>query len=197
MKVFLGVFLGVLVLGWIGYRIVRKKLRQLSREALGGVSLSSALGAAGLAAAAVQEDAGPKSLNGADSLLLPRIREDFPDFDPELMKTYARQALQEKFKSKQALTIYNVVMAKYDRAGVQKSILLQASLSWQEGGRVEQKRYLLRYAYQVQGSSATVAANCPNCGSPIAYGQTVCEYCGSGLTGIMKAAWSFTEIREG
>lgn len=136
----------------------------------------------------------PRSLNGCDSLLLPQIRKDFPDFDPELAKTYVRNYLKENLSAHSGLTIHNVVIAKYLRSGAQKCIVFQAALCWPEGGRKIQKRYALNYTYLLQ--DGTTAANCPNCGGALGYGERECPYCGSCVANSLANNWTFTDMKE-
>lgn len=188
---FLGGFLAVALGGFLIYRRIRRKLQQLSSHLFGTRDLMQALKDADLTA----QDT-PRSLNGCDSILLPQILEDFPDFDITLAKTYARKTLKEHLRHKQNVKIHNVVIAKYLQAQVQKTIVFQAAVAYTENDRTHQTRYELSYAYVVEGQSATVAANCPNCGGALTYGETTCPFCESRVTNVMSASWSFTHIQE-
>lgn len=138
----------------------------------------------------------PRSLNGCDRLLLPQILKDFPDFDENLVKTYARQALTEKYGNENGFTLYNVVISRYLRTGAQKTVVLQAAFSTKSGIKTLQRRAELHYTYLLSGSSQTVAANCPNCGGALGYGITVCPYCDSRVASVLGNAWKFVEITE-
>lgn len=138
----------------------------------------------------------PRSLNGCDRLLLPKILKDFPDFDIHTAKSYAKDYLREKLGSREGFTIYNVVISQYLPTGAQKTIVFQAAISYRENSSLLQKRYDLRYCYQLAGSDETVAANCPNCGGALGYGVTVCPYCDSRVTSPLGNSWNFTEIEE-
>lgn len=137
----------------------------------------------------------PRSLNGCDSLLIPQILKDFPDFDGNLAKTYVRDYLKKTLSEHPELTIHNVVIAKYLRSGAQKCIVFQAALCWTEGGKKVQKRYELHYTYLLQGDSE-VAANCPNCGGALGYGVRQCPYCDSRVANVLGNKWTFTEVKE-
>lgn len=136
----------------------------------------------------------PRSLNGCDSLLLPQIQKDFPDFDVSLAKTYVRDHLKEMLSDRSGLTVHNVVISRYLRSGAQKCIVFQAALSYQDNGRKVQKRYELNYTYLLP--SGTTAANCPNCGGALGFGQRECAYCGSAVANALANNWTFTEVRE-
>ena len=137
----------------------------------------------------------PRSLNGCDKMLLPKILKDFPDFDVTLAKTYVKDYLNEQLGNHTDLTIHNVVIAKYLKSAIHKTIVFQAALCWTENGTTLQKRYELNYTYMVTGDSE-VAANCPNCGGALGYSNTVCPYCDSRVANALKNTWKFTEMKE-
>lgn len=173
------------------YQVLRRKVRSASRQIFGTedvISLMKEIDA--------EAENTPRSLNGCDSLLLPKILKDFPDFDVTLAKTYAKNALKEKFGSKDGFTIYQVVIARYLPSAVQKTIVFQAAVSWRDGGKLQQKRYDLYDTYLLSGGSDSVAANCPNCGGALGYGETVCSFCGSRVANVLGNVWEFTEIKE-
>ncbi len=188
---FWGGFLAVAIAITVITLIVRHKIRRFSQQVFGSPHLLKSLQEVD-----TLQDHSPRSLNGCDNLLLPKILKDFPDFDVNLAKTYARDTLMEKLSDKNALTIYNVVIAKYLPSAVQKTIVFQAAASCREEGELRQMRYDLHYTYLVKGSDESIAANCPNCGGALGYGVTVCPYCGSRVTNPLANAWHFTDILE-
>jgi len=148
----------------------------------------------GILSAELELEESPRSLNGCDSLLMPQIQKDFPDYDPELAKTYVRGYLKDQLGHHPGFSIHNVVIAKYLRSGAQKCIVFQAALCWLENGRKLQKRYALNYTYMLP--DGTTAANCPNCGGALGYGVQECPYCGSRVVNALKNTWTFTEMKE-
>lgn len=188
---FLAVALGITVIAIV----VRRKFRSFTRKVFGNV-----MGTADIVRVFseletdVQET--PRSLNGCDSLLLPRILEDFPDFDVTLVKTYVRDYLKDNLGSQEEFMIYNVAIAKYLRSGAQRTIVFQAAVSWKEDGTRTQKRYDLHYTHLLSGPDTAVAANCPNCGGVLGYGETECSFCNSRVANVLKNCWEFTELLE-
>ena len=89
----------------------------------------------GILSAELELEESPRSLNGCDSLLMPQIQKDFPDYDPELAKTYVRGYLKDQLGHHPGFSIHNVVIAKYLRSGAQKCIVFQAALCWLENGQ--------------------------------------------------------------
>ena len=168
-----------------------KRLRSFSRSVFGTSDLLK-----GLESVDSIAEASPRSLNGCDSLLLPQILKDFPDFDIHLAKNYLRQTLTERFGHKPGFRLHNTAIARYLPSGAQKTIVFQAALSWQENGKTQQKRYDIHYTYLLTGSDETVAANCPNCGGALGYGETDCPYCGSRISSILGNTWQFTQFLE-
>lgn len=167
--------------------LVRILLRLFSRYTFGSPRLLESL---------QEEDPGPRSLNGCDSLLLPKILKDFPDFDAHMAKTYVRDQLQQRYGQRDSFRVHNVVICKYLPASLQKTVVFQAAFSYLENGRICQKRCELHYTYLLRGSTDTVAANCPNCGGALGYGVSVCPYCDSRVTNPMGSSWQFTRITE-
>lgn len=188
---FFGGFLAVA--GGIGLIVyfIRRRVRRFSREVFGQEDLLAALSQIDSEA-----DNTPRSLSGCDSLLLPQILRDFPDFDVNLAKTYARSHLKKTLSGKEDLTIHNIVIARYLPSAAQKTILLQAAVSFRESGKICQKRYDLSYCYLLPGSDASIAANCPNCGGALGYGVSQCPYCGSRVANALGNSWEFTEMKE-
>lgn len=183
---------GAVLLGIGGiYLGLRRKVRRFSREVFGTSNIFQ-----GLKEVDTAHLQSPRSLNGLDSLLLPKILEDFPDFDHNLALTYAREYLTQQLKDLENMTIHRIVLSKYLRSLSQKTIVMQAAVSCTENGQPSQKRYELDYTYILHHSSASIAANCPNCGGALGFGVTDCPYCGSRVANVMHNTWKFTALRE-
>lgn len=182
-----GVALGI---GGI-YLALRTKVRRFSRDVFGTSNIFQGLKQADTAHLQSQ-----RSLNGCDSLLLPKILADFPDFDHNLALTYARGYLTDQLQSLENMTIHRIVFSKYLRSLAQKTIVMQAAVSGLEEGRLRQKRYELDYTYILDESRQHIAANCPNCGGALGFGITDCPYCGSRVANVLKNTWRFTALRE-
>ena len=191
--IFLAVLGALVVLGLLGGLYLRRRIRRFSRMAFGTPDLL-----AGLARVETEAETAPRSLSGCDSILMPQILRDFPDFDPDMAKTYARRALEEHLTGKQEVRIHRVVFARYSPSAAQKTIVMQASAQYREEGRLTQRRYELQYTYLLQGKygDTAAAANCPNCGGAIGFGQKQCPYCGTRMAVLLPGAWKFTDIRE-
>lgn len=181
---------GFLAVGF-GILWLARRLRSFSRSVFGTSDLLK-----GLQSVDSLTEESPRSLNSCDTLLLPRILKDFPDFDVHLARNYLRQALTKRYGDKTGFRIHNTAIAKYLPSAAQKTIVFQAALSWQENGKTLQKRYDIHYTYLLTGSDETIAANCPNCGGAIGYGESVCPYCGSRISNILGNTWQFTQFLE-
>lgn len=168
---------------------IRRRLRRFSSEVFGNEDLLRAL-------TDLEVEQAPRSLNGCDSLLLPQILEDFPDFDPVMASSYVQEELTSRFGNQDSFTIHNIVIARYLPYEVQKTIVYQAAVSWSEDAETLQKRYNLHYTYMIESSSEAVAGNCPNCGGALGYGETECPYCGSRVSHVLGNCWKFTEVLE-
>ena len=186
----LAVFLAIVVLGLMGFYYVRGRIRRTLRQFTGSGDLGKILNQ-------VQEDAmeTPRSLNACEKSVIPRIAQDFPDFDLHMAKTRVREYLQEHYGDRRDYTLYNVVVSDYLDSPLQKSVVFQAALSWVEAQKC-QKRMELKYTYLLKSGSSTVGSNCPNCGATLAYGQRDCPYCGSRVINVQGNNWGITECRE-
>ena len=187
----LGAFLASVIVVMVIVRKIKRKIRSFSKQLFGTTDLVGALKEVDTTAMNT-----PRSLNGCDSLLLPKILRDFPDFDVNLAKTYVRNELNRRFGNKQNFRIHNVVISKYLSTGFQKCIVFQAATCHRENQRTVQKRYDLHYTYILPTEDTSVAANCPNCGGTLEFGQTTCPFCDSLVANVMGNTWEFTEVRE-
>ena len=186
-----GGFLGGAAVIWLIFRWIRSRIRSFSASTFGDPDLLNALKDIDT----IAEDT-PRSLNGCDSLLIPRILQDFPDFDINLTKTYIQTELRNRYGSNPDYQFYRLVVARYLPTAVQKTIVFQAALAWTENGQKKQKRFDIHYTYLLGGSEGTVAANCPNCGGTLGYGETQCSYCGARVAHVLKNSWTITKIEE-
>ena len=187
---FWGGFAAVLLGLGIAGLALRRRVLTLWRSMFGSMSLQTVIRLAG------EQEEGPRSVSGLDRLLLPQILKDFPDFDVTQAKTQAKEYLKQQLSGHSGFRIHKVVISRYLTARTQKTVVFQASLCWQEGGKTVQKRYALHYAYLLPSEDPTVAANCPNCGAALGFGQTTCAYCGSRVVNVMAGTWQFTSLLE-
>lgn len=188
---FAGAFCATALCFYILYRILRNAFRRFSRKIFGTANLMEAL-----SEISVESEQSPRSLSGCDSLLLPKILEDFPDYDPVYTKTCVRKYLEKCFGMNEDFQIYNVVICRYLPSAAQKTVVFQAAVSWLEEGHRCQKRYELNHTFLLDQSAGAVAANCPNCGGAMGYGKQECPYCGSRVANTLKNTWEFTQLTE-
>lgn len=145
-----------------------------------------------------QFDDRPRSLNGCESIYLPEIRKDFPDFNTTSVYTDAKRALEELLSDKKSLKIHRVVISGYDRTLYEKTVILQAALQYEENGLLLQKRYIMLYSYFLNKNGTTLTSNCPNCGAPISDSSLkACPFCNSLLVNPLGGEWKFADIEEG
>lgn len=134
----------------------------------------------------------PRSLSGKDSLLLPKILRDFPDFNVTFAKSEVRKKLTELFGDFLDFKVHNVVISDYK----DHTVVFQAAFGYIDGLRTVQKRYELNYTFAAKVDGVTTV-NCPNCGAPVSSATaTVCEYCDSRLVNALGNSWDFTDIYE-
>lgn len=173
---------------------IKREVRSISQAAFGTTDLIQ-----GFKNAELEAQQTPKSLAGMDSIYLPKIKEDFPEFNVDVAKNDVRHELRKHLKDKQSVKIHNVVIRDYKKHKFESVIVMQASAEYIEGGRKLQKRYNFNYVYALVGSltDGNIAAVCPSCGGPISDTTlTNCEYCGSRLVNIIEQSWKVKDIVE-
>lgn len=196
MDLFWGAFLGVIVIVVIAIIVLVIKFRRLYRNNR-SVRLLTGF-AKGIASGELDFEVPeePKSLNRCDSLLIPQIVHDFPDFAPERAKNIFRSYVKKHYKNAPDFTIYSVGMSRYLTAGLNKTIIMQAACSYTKNNKKVQIRVEADYIYSVHTDDENIASNCPNCGGAIGYGMVNCPYCGSHVSNVMSNTWEFKNIRE-
>lgn len=153
----------------------------------------------------------PKSLSGMTSVLLPKISEDFPDFNWAEIKDMLEDEIKERLKDSGAEDIYihRSVISEYNKYKNNISITTQTGLKYkkdvisQSGHRMYiQSRYTAEIIYMQdlsdKGESDKLdMLNCPNCGAPIKHNKSkICEYCNTGFTELNVRAWSIESLKE-
>ncbi|MDD3242425.1 MAG: zinc ribbon domain-containing protein [Eubacteriales bacterium] len=190
---FLGGFAAAALAVWAVVAFVRSKIRRFSRQTFGMENLADALGELDNAA-----DQQPKSLSGGDSLFLPRILKDFPDFNVDTAKARVRDGLLQTLEGKQNPIIHRIVISDYRRTALERTIVFQAALQYDEGGAARQKRYCVHDSYLLPAvETSGQALVCPNCGAPIAdTAASHCTYCDARLVNITGNSWKITQSFE-
>ena len=152
----------------------------------------------------------PRSLSGMDSLLLPKIARDFPEFSWNEWRVRIEDAVRAESEGKSAdgtAKLYKTVIARYHKNEGTCSILAETNASYlpvDESGNAmplrkqsvfETELIYVQDADKVQGKAFGV--NCVNCGAPVKMlGQKSCPYCGTGLEPINLRVWTIASVRE-
>ena len=142
------------------------------------------------------QQAQPRSLSGYEPTLIPLIRRDFPDFDPQISKNKVRDYLREQFREHKDLKIHNVVISQYLTDSLQRTIVFQAAVGWRDSAAPVEKRYDIHCSYLLPQKGFAIAANCPNCGATLGFGEVECPYCGSRVVNPLSQKWEFTQLEE-
>ncbi len=172
--------------------IVRAVKRQTARARS---FIRQLLNAAGTEQMAEQK---PKSLSGADSIFLPRILKDFPEFNLSNVKRTVSEYIKNQLSDRGRVTVHNIVIKNYTSAGISREIVFQAAVEIEKQGRKEQRRYCVVYNFSPESKGdGTLAANCPNCGAPLSStAGEVCAYCGSRSLNVLSNKWKIVDMYE-
>lgn len=140
----------------------------------------------------------PKSLSGADSIFLPRILKDFPEFNLSNVKRTVSEYIKNQLSGRGRVTVHNIVIKNYTSAGISREIVFQAAVEIEKQGRKEQRRYCVVYDFSPESKGdGTLAANCPNCGAPLSStAGEVCAYCGSRSLNVLSNKWKIVDMYE-
>lgn len=176
--------------------------------------------------AEVRAETTPRSLAGMDSVLLPQIMKDFPEYNPSVIADRVKadamlyyvsakegrlmytDGVSAAFRESVVLPegvaggigVHRVALADYDRRSRDKVITYQASAKYEDAeGKTHQTRLNLKYiaAYDDDFTNDIRVIKCPNCGAPVpAWGDKVCRYCGAALHTQVGLCWVLNEIKE-
>ncbi len=151
----------------------------------------------------------PRSLSGMDSIYLPKIARDFPEFSWNQWRDRISAAVLQAAKKRSSdgnAQVYKTVISKYFREEGTCSIIAETGASYmpeQKGSEpplrkqavFETELLYIQDEDKVQGRALGV--NCPNCGAPVhALGVKKCPYCGTGLEPVNIRVWTIAGIKE-
>ena len=148
-------------------------LRYVIRAALKVGNLASTVSSI-IKKADLEVETTPKSLSSAEPLLMDRIKRDFPEYNPELIRQRVMKDAKTFYESAQAgkclyadgisdqlrerlpsylppdvagsIQVYKVALAAYDDASEDRVLTFQAAASFKDGaGTVRQRRLILKY----------------------------------------------------
>lgn len=173
---------------------VRRRVRR-SAGTLAGIGYL--ISAAKQAAKEESEDeTKPRSLSGGDSLYLPLIKKDFPDFSVTAAKEAVRAKVKEQYGDAEGFRIHRAALCDYLRSGGEKTAVFQCAYELRKEGKLRQHRAVVHYTHRQLSGEDYAAQSCPACGAAIRPGDTQCAYCGSRLV-MTRAAWEITDCFEG
>ncbi len=166
-----------------------------------------------------QYDTKPKSLSGGDSLYLPRILRDYPDFDLEKAKADIERSIAlifndisqlegnasvsaQKLASRYAgetssLRFHNTAISNYIKSSESATIKLQTAFELKINGKLKQERYETEYTlfFKNEANHEVLTFSCENCGAPLtSLNAKTCEYCGNGLSFMQERMWVINSI---
>ncbi len=166
----------------------------------------------------------PRSLSGMDSVYLPKIMRDFPEFSWDEWRTKIEEAVLSRIRDRNG-RVYQTVISRYTKDGGVCRIVAETSASYYpekdeapenlrgvgqihviRDGKKEQsllKRQAVfetdliyvQNAEKIQGKA--IGLNCPNCGAPLTrLGDKHCPYCGTSVVPVNLKVWRIGDIRE-
>lgn len=142
----------------------------------------------------------PRSLSDMTSVLLPRLREDFPGFSLEQFYSQAKSYALSVLEKDGPVRLHKTALSAYDRKAPEKTITVQLSAERGSGEnkkqlRCEMKAQNTELIEQLEKDYVT-GLNCPNCGAPLDLGSVRCRYCGTSFRNPPKLDWTFFDLRD-
>ena len=140
----------------------------------------------------------PRSLSDMTSVLLPRIREDFPGFSLDQFYKQAKEYALPLLEKDGSVRIHKTALSAYDRKAPEKTITMQMAVQRGTGEEKQQLRYEMKsqnkeLIEQLEQDYVT-GLNCPNCGAPLELGSMKCRYCGTSFRNPPKLDWTFFDL---
>ena len=165
----IGVILLIIVFGGVIIAVARAVIRSAMRVGNLASVLTNAIKKADLEASTT-----PKSLSSAEPLLMDRIRRDFPEYNPELIRQRVMKDARTFYESAQAgkclyadgisdqlrdrlasclppdvagsIQVHKVALAAYDDASADRVLTFQAAAAFKDpAGTTRQRRLILKY----------------------------------------------------
>lgn len=133
----------------------------------------------------------PKSLGNMEKMILPQVRRDLPDFDPEAMKETVRKHLLGLYGERENFQIPIVALRDYQKQPHKKILTYEAALCWNE-----KKPLQKRVSISVVGEEVTPLSACPSCGAAVSPEDRCCSGCGQKLPDRNAFRWSVSSVKE-
>ena len=133
----------------------------------------------------------PKSLGNMEKMLLPQVRRDLPDFDPEAMKETIRNHLLGLYGDKENFQILVLALRDYQKQPHKKLLTYEAALCWKEKKPIEK-----RVSVSVVGEEASPRSVCPDCGAAVSPEDYCCSGCGRKLSKENAVHWAISSVKE-
>ena len=133
----------------------------------------------------------PKSLSNMEKMLLPQVRRDLPDFDPEAMKETVRNHLLGLYGEKENFRIPALALRDYQKQPHKKLLSYEAALCWKEKKELQKRAFI-----SVVGEDAPPLSACPDCGAAVSPEDHCCSGCGKKLKKEDAVRWTVTSVKE-
>ena len=207
--------------GYAAYRIVREKLRRLSRMAFGTDSITEGLDFPDFHIEQFKDKVenalmlALQAISAADAGIFERqikdgVSEEFLAQIKNRIRENETEAVTEHYEQ---IQIHQTEIANYEKKQGTCMITFQSAVGYlhycEKAGKVlsgskeltEQTRYNVQLMYiqneKLAGMDNAVGTTCPNCGAPITnLGAAYCEYCGSAVTLLNLKVWTLHSFDE-
>jgi hypothetical protein len=146
----------------------------------------------------------PKSVSGGDSIFLPQIMRDYPQFNINLAKSVVENGIREQFGAEHFadLKVHRTAVSHYGKHYGSSTIKFQTAFQYtsddgRHGRRISQQKAETEYTFRVRDKdgATNAALRCGYCGAPVPrLGDKSCGYCGNEVILDLEQAWEITDI---
>ena len=140
-------------------------------------------------------DLHPKALANMESMVLPQVLREFPDFDPGKARQDVREFLLKNCGNRPGFQVHEVVLNDYRKQVKKRELVFEASVSWQRKKTVLGRMDVFMEC-SLPDPERVSAVSCPNCGGEIKSSDVYCSFCGSKLAEKPEPQWAVYKVRE-
>ncbi len=160
----------------------------------------------------------PKSVSGGDSIYLPMVLRDYPDFDnekakaiiqktvsdifsakevPENLKSFAKQIENSYKKATTSVKFHRITISNYKKSAESSTVFYQTAFEFRTAEKLNQLRIEAQYTlfFKEAESQESISFACESCGAPLLSFKTKkCQYCGCGISYMQNMLWKINNI---
>lgn len=202
------------------YVTVKNKIRSFSSQVFGTEDIKK-----GLKDVEFENASTPISLSGGDSIYLPKIIKDFPDYHRDIMETKVKDFLFQYYSgvsSKEMdvtenvkrqldsdyslnkrgvgykdIMVHDAAICGYEKGVEQATVYYQVAGEYTKNNKKVQTKYSVSLVYLFKDTEFDgVAVRCNYCNAPLDSESATCCYCGAQVIRNIEKVWKINEYKK-